>query len=354
VVREKRIKRPRNNKIKAVLKRAAFLLALNRVDGLKSNNMILHLGILIGSFLLLAFAGKWLIEAMSRIGVLLRLKEFVLAFFVIGIGATIPNLIIGLVAAFHKIPELSFGDVIGSNIFDISIVVGLAALISRGGLSSNSRTVQGSTVFVAVIALMPLFLIWDGVLSRLDGLLLLLAFAVYVGWLFSKKDRFTKTYDEPLRNFGPKEVLRDIFIILGGLGLLLVGGQGVVTSATFLYQTFHLPLSLIGIFIVAIGTCMPETFFSLQAARKGQDWMILGNQMGNVAITSTFILGLVSIIVPIKIADFSPYATARIFLIIAIISFFLFARTSQKITRREGLGLVAVYTAFLIFEILTK
>ena len=76
-----------------------------------------------------------MIDAMSRIGICLKLKEFVLAFFVIGIGATIPNLIIGIVSALNKIPELSLGDVIGSNIFDISIVVGLAALISRGGLS---------------------------------------------------------------------------------------------------------------------------------------------------------------------------------------------------------------------------
>ncbi|MFA6336236.1 MAG: hypothetical protein WCX48_11940, partial [Bacteroidales bacterium] len=131
--------------------------------------MILHILILLGSFILLAISGKWMIDAMSRIGVCLKLKEFVLAFFVVGIGATIPNLIIGVFSAVKGIPELSFGDVIGSNIFDISIVIGLAALISRSGLSSNSRTVQGSAIFMMIIALLPMALILDSELSRLDG-----------------------------------------------------------------------------------------------------------------------------------------------------------------------------------------
>jgi len=303
---------------------------------------------------LLALAGKWMIDALSRIGVCLKLKEFVLAFFVVGIGATIPNLIIGVVSALRGIPELSFGDVVGSNIFDISIVVGLAALVSRGGLSSNSRTVQGSSVFMVAIALLPLFLIFDGSLSRTDGILLLAGFAVYIVWLFSKKDRFTKVYENSKQKFSRREITKDVLSIFVGLILLCIGGQGVVYSATFLYETFNLPLGLIGIFVVAIGTCLPETFFSLQAARKGHDWMILGNQMGNVAITSTFILGIVALIAPIKIVDFSPFAVARIFLIIAIIAFFLMIRSGQKITRKEGLGLVGIYVAFLIAEILTK
>ncbi len=315
--------------------------------------MILNLSILIGSFLLMAFSGKWLIDALSRVGICFKLKEFVLAFFVVGIGSTIPNLVIGIFSAMNGIPELSFGDVVGSNIFDISMVVGLAALLSKGGLSSNSRTVQGSAIFTSAIALLPLFLIIDGSLSRLDGILLLVAFAIYAFWLFSKKDRFTKVYESCPSDFNKKEVIKDILVILLGLIMLLVGGQGVVKSATYLYQVSHLPLGLIGIFVVAIGTCMPETFFSLHAARKGQDWMILGNQMGNVAITSTFILGIVSLIAPIKIADFSPFALARVFLIIAIVSFFIFARTGQKITKKEGLVLISIYLTFLIIEILT-
>ncbi len=316
--------------------------------------MILQIAILLGSFLLLTLAGKWLIDALSRIGICLKLKEFVLAFFVVGIGATIPNLVIGVVSALNGIPELSFGDVVGSNIFDISIVVGLAALISRGGLSSNSRTVQGSAIFMVAIALLPILLIFDGNLSRADGIILLAGFVAYTAWLFSKKDRFTKVYENCSQNFSTWEIIKDVFTILAGLILLYIGGQGIVYAATFFYETFNLPLGLIGIFIVAIGTCLPETLFSLQAVRKGQDWMILGSLMGNIAITSTFILGIVSLITPIKIVNFSPFVIARLFLIIAVVAFFFLARTGHKITRKEGLVLIGIYIAFLITEILTR
>ena len=316
--------------------------------------MILQILILLSSFLLFALAGKWLIDALSRIGVCLKLKEFVLAFFIMGVGATLPNLIIGVTSALKKIPELSFGDVMGANIFDLSLVVGLVTLISRSGLSSSSRTIQGSSIFMMVIALLPIFLVLDGSLSRLDGIFLLAAFATYTCWLFSKKDRFTKVYKNCPLKFSTWEIVKDTFTITAGLLIIFIGGQGVVYSATFFYETFHLPLGLIGMFIVAIGTCMPETFFSLQAARKGQDWMILGNLMGNVIITSTFVLGIVSLIAPIKIVDFSPFAIARLFLIIAVLFFIFFVKTGHKITRREGLVLIGVYIAFLIVEILTR
>lgn len=316
--------------------------------------MILQILILLGSFFFLALAGKWLIDALSRIGVCLKLKEFVLAFFIMGVGATLPNLIIGVTSALKKIPELSFGDVMGANIFDLSLVVGLVTLISRSGLSSSSRTIQGSSIFMMVIALLPIFLVLDGSLSRLDGIFLLAAFATYTCWLFSKKDRFTKVYKNCPLKFSTWEIVKDTFTITAGLLIIFIGGQGVVYSATFFYETFHLPLGLIGMFVVAIGTCMPETFFSLQAARKGQDWMILGNLMGNVIITSTFVLGIVSLIAPIKIVDFSPFAIARLFLIIAVLFFIFFVKTGHKITRREGLVLIGVYIAFLIVEILTR
>ena len=316
--------------------------------------MILQILILLSSFLLFALAGKWLIDALSRIGVCLKLKEFVLAFFIMGVGATLPNLIIGVTSALKKIPELSFGDVMGANIFDLSLVVGLVTLISRSGLSSSSRTIQGSSIFMMVIALLPIFLVLDGSLSRLDGIFLLAAFATYTCWLFSKKDRFTKVYKNCPLKFSTWEIVKDTFTITAGLLIIFIGGQGVVYSATFFYETFHLPLGLIGMFVVAIGTCMPETFFSLQAARKGQDWMILGNLMGNVIITSTFVLGIVSLITPIKIVDFSPFLIARFFLIIAVLFFIFFVKTGHKITRREGLVLIGVYIAFLIVEILTR
>ncbi|MBI2038539.1 MAG: sodium:calcium antiporter [Candidatus Nealsonbacteria bacterium] len=308
---------------------------------------------LISCFLLI-LSGKWLIDALSRVAMILKLKEFVVAFFIMAVGTTIPNLIVGVVSALNGVPELSFGDVVGSNIFDLSLVMGLTALISKAGLSSNSRTVQGSSVFSIIIAVLPLILVLDGSLSRIDGVLLLLGFVIYGVWLFGKKERFTKVYDDSPSRINLNLLLKDAGIILVGIVLLFMGGQGVVKSATFFAQDLNLPIGLIGMFIVAIGTCLPETFFCLHAARKSQDWLILGNLMGNVVITATLVLGIVALIQPINIGSISYFAIARFFLLAAALFFFFFIKTSRKITKKEGLLLVGLYFAFIFTEIIVN
>jgi cation:H+ antiporter len=310
--------------------------------------------IFIVSCSLLVLSGKWLVDALSRIAMILSLKEFVVAFFIMAIGTTIPNLIVGIVSAINGVPELSFGDVVGSNIFDLSVVMGLAAIISKQGLSSHSRTVQGSSIFLIVIAVLPLILVLDGNLSRADGILLLLGFIVYSGWFFARKERFTKIYEGQPSQINLGLLFKDMGIITVGMVLLLAGGEGIVKSAVFFSQSMNLPLGLVGMFIVAIGTCLPETFFCLHAARKSQDWLILGNLMGNVVITSTLILGIVSLIRPINIGSISYFAIARLFLLAAAVFFFVFLKTGHKITKKEGLFLIGLYFVFLFTEIIAN
>ncbi len=320
----------------------------------KNNMILLHVLIFLISCLILALSSKWLVDALIRIALFLQLKEFVVAFFLMAFATSLPNLFVGVISALNKIPELSFGDVVGGNIFDLSILVGLTALISRDGLLAESRTVQGSSIFTISIAVLPLFLIFDGSLSRGDGVLLIFSFFCYIFWLFSKKDRFSKTYDHFHEALDSKRFLKDILIMTGGIILLMLGGEGVVKSASFFSQTFGLSLGLIGVLIVGVGNCLPETFFTIQAARKGQDWMILGNLMGSVVIVATLVLGIVALICPIEISDFSPFAVARFFLIISAVFFLFFVRTNRKITKKEALFLIGLYILFVLAEIFTK
>lgn len=306
------------------------------------------------SCFLLAFSSKWLVGALSRIALFLKLKEFVVGFFIMAFAASLPNLFVGITAALNKIPQLSFGDVIGGNIVDLSLVIGLAALLSRGGLSAESRTVQGSSIFTIFIGILPLFLISDLYLSRLDGVLLILSFILYLSWLFSKKERFTKVYNHAPRTINFKNFLKDLVFLILTILLLLIGAKGVVSSASVFSVTLNLPIGLIGLFIVGLGNCLPETFFSIQAARRGQDWMILGNLMGGVVITATLVLGIVALISPIKIASFSPFAIARIFLVISALFFLFCLRSDSKISKKEGILLLLIYIFFLITEILIK
>jgi cation:H+ antiporter len=299
----------------------------------------------------LAFSSKWLVDALSKIAKFLGWKEFVVAFFLMAFGVSVPNFFVGIISALNKIPELSFGDVVGGNIVDLSLVIGLAALISRMGLSASSRTVQGSSIFTIGIAILPLILISDGVLSRPDGLLLLLAFFIYISWLFSKRERFQKLYDGIVEPMSFKFFFKNLIKFLISVIFLLLAAQGIVKSATFFASYLNLPIGLIGILVVGLVNSLPEGFFSIQAARKGQDWLVLGDLMGGVVITATLVLGIVALICPIQIHDFSPFVIARIFLIISALFFFFFVRTDRQITKKEALFLILIYVAFVLFAL---
>ncbi|NQV00617.1 MAG: sodium:calcium antiporter [Parcubacteria group bacterium] len=316
--------------------------------------MTLHILIFITSFFLLVLSSKWLIDALIKLAKFLGWKEFVVAFFTMAMAGAIPNLSVGLSSVFHKVPQLSFAEIVGGNIVDLTVAVALAALISKKGLTLASRTVQGSAIFTLIVAVLPLLLIADGQLSQIDGLLLVSAFFVYIFWLFNKEDRFSKIYNKIKRPLGFKTVFQNIGILIGAIILLVLAAEGIVRSATFFSMSLNLPLVLIGILIVGLGNALPEIFFSIQAAKRGKDWLVVGNVMGSIIIPATLVLGIVAFFSPIKITDFSPFAIGRFFLIVSAIFFLLFIRTNRKITKKEAVFLLLIYLAFVLAEIMLK
>lgn len=314
--------------------------------------MILYIFIFIVSFFLLILSSNWLINALIKLAKFLGWKEFVVAFFTMALAGSIPNLSVGLSSVLHWVPQLSFAEIVGGNIIDLTIAVALAALISKQGLTLASRTVQGSAVFTLIIAILPLLLIFDGTLSQMDGLILILAFVIYISWLFSRKERFSKVYNKIKEPLGFKTAFKNIGILLGTIILLLLAAEGIVRSATFFSITLNFPLVLIGTLIVGLGNALPEIFFGIQAARKGKDWLVVGDIMGAVIIPATLVLGLVAFLAPIKIADFSPFAIGRFFLVISAMFFLIFLRTGRKITKKEAIFLLVIYLTFVLAEIL--
>lgn len=314
--------------------------------------LILYIFIFLTSCLLLVLSCKWSVGALLKISQCLGWKEFVVAFFIMAFASSAPNLFVGIISAINKIPQLSFGDVMGGNLVDLTLVLALAVFISKG-LEAESRIVQSTAIFTVFLATLPLLLISDGTLGRIDGIVLILSFVFYSLWLFRKKERFTKIYD----GIFPTSLtffLKNIALFIAGTLLIFLSAQGIIKSASYFSQFFKIPLGLIGLLIVGLGNSLPETFFSLSSIKRGETWMILGNLMGGVVNTATLVLGIVALICPIQIVDFSPFYIARIFLIISVISFLLFIRTNKKITIKEGLFLTGLYIAFLIVEILTK
>lgn len=314
--------------------------------------MIFYVLIFILSCILLILSSSWLVGALLRIAKFLGWKEFVVGFFIMAVATSFPNLFIGIISAIKKVPELSFGDVMGANIFDLSLVVAVSVFISKMGLSAKSRIVQGSAIFTMAIAILPLILVMDGIISRADGIILIAVFLFYIFWIFSKRERFEKVYDGDTISFGVFS--RNLGIFLLSVLLLIVAAKGLVESSLFFVESLNIPLSLVGMLIIGIGSSLPEAFFAIQAARKGQDWLLLGDLMGGIIIVATLVLGTVALIYPIKIADFSPYFAARIFLAISAIAFMIFVRTHEKITKKEAVALILIYLVFVASEILLK
>lgn len=312
--------------------------------------------IFIFSCALLLLMGKWVIDSLINLAYFLKLKEFVVAFFVMAFASCIPNFFVDISSALRGIPQLALGDIIGGNVVDLTIAVGLAALISRRGITTNSRVVQSSLIFTFIIAILPLLLILDGILGRIDGIILISVFFIYIYWLFSKKERFCKAYQEKKTNKGFRVLVKDLIKLSIGIVVILFAAQGIIKSSIAFSDIFNVSLPLVGILIVGLGNALPEVYFSLVSARKGQSWLILGNIMGAVIIPATLILGIVALISPIETSgfSFSSFAVARFFMIASAIFFFFFVKTDKKITQKEGLFLLSLYIVFLICEIFFK
>ena len=311
-----------------------------------------HILIFLASWAIFYFlSSEILIDALIKIAHYLRWREFVVAFFFIAFASSFPNLFVGVFSAFKDLPQLSFGEILSGNVFDLTIAIGLSALIAKDGLLAQSKTIQVSSLFTLLAALLPLFLISDGSLSRSDGILLILFFILYFSWLFKKEDRYRKIYEEKETPPSLKEFFKASFKLFFGILLLILASKGIVSSSIYFAQLLNLPISLIGILIVGIGNALPETYFALVSAKRKENWIVLGDLMGSVIVPSSLVLGTVALITPIKISPSLPLTLARIFLVFSAIFFFFFSRTGRKITKKEGIFLIFLFLLFFFLEI---
>ncbi|MEA2092423.1 MAG: sodium:calcium antiporter [Patescibacteria group bacterium] len=302
------------------------------------------------SCLVIIIASKWVISSLGSITRSLRWKEFVIAFFAASVGAVLPELFIGAKSAFSGVPELAFGNVIGQNLILFTFSAGICAFVLKE-IPVYSRTVRSGAVFALISVSLPFLLLYDGEISRVDGLVLVSAFILYTRWLFKDEDRFIKNSGEG--DLSKKEnpcFLKNMLIITAGFAVVLFAAEGIISSAGEFARLIGVPIGVVGIFFIGAGVALPETFFAIRLALKGHSWMILGGIMGAVSISSTLVLGIVALIEPIVITDFDPYRTARFFLLISAVLFWFFIKTKNVFTRKEAVFLFTVYLSFIIFE----
>lgn len=321
------------------------------------NQTLFHIAIFLGSLALLLLAARVIINHIIRVAHYLRWHQFVLAFMVMSFGSALTNLSVGVSSALKGTPELALGNVLGNNVVIFTLVMAMAIFVANG-LSIDSRLVKKSALFAVIASLLPVLLLWDGELGRGDAVALILLFLLYNFWLFSKRHFITggipdqgqhTPVEPPIQNF--RSFLKSAGSIAIGALLLIGASEGIVRSAHFFENAFAISILLVGILIVGLITALPELYFTALAARRGNNWIVLGEVLGEVVILSTFVLGVVALIQPIILEDFSPLVVARFFLLLSALFFLLFMRTGKKLNKKEGIILGAMYLAFVATEV---
>jgi len=307
--------------------------------------------IFIVSCFILVRSGMWVVKALIRIAQFLKLREFIVASFLMAFATSLPELFVGITSAVAGKPELPFGVIIGSNIVALTVMVALGALLGKN-LHVKGKVLQKSALYAALSSLLPLLLILDGVFSRKDGMILLAALVFYFVQLIAEEGKFRKVFNNQLKGWHHFKIfVKDMFVFLIGAAMLLLSAEGIVFSASKLAETFNLSLMVIGVSLVALGTSLPEIAFEIRAIGIGHKTMILGNIMGSVVINATLVLGLVGLISPFAITDFSPYLIGAVSTLAACWFFIKFIRSERKVTEMEALFLIGIYILFIVAEL---
>lgn len=294
-------------------------------------------------FILIKAAG-YAIKYSSRLAKSCRMPEFIVSFFIVALISLLPEATIAIISAIKGQSRLGLGTLLGSNITDLTLVLGVVALFSSNGIKVKSKILKNN-LFYVILLMFPLILGWDGRFSRVDGIILFLSGLLFFIKLYLENRRFHKEYTEAKREPVSKSF---IFLILS-MGVLLTASYFTVEYAVNIANDINLPVILIGITIIALGTCLPELIFSLRAVKKQHQELALGDIIGTVIADATIILGIVVLISPFDYNVYNLYVTA-VGMFLAGIFVVVFMNSEHTLSKKEGLFLLLFYIVYIILE----
>lgn len=310
------------------------------------------------SFILIKSADMVII-ALRRISKSSHTGIFALSAIILALGTSLPELFIGITSAIEKSPSLALGVVLGSNIANIALVGGITALVV-GKIEVHGNFLKRD-VFISLIAgILPIILILDGELSRVDGLVLLAAYAAYASSFFKsryleiaqehKKESFFYRFIRKFKNISGRRT-KEYGRLFVGVAFLLFSADAIVKVSGALAVSAKIPVFVIGLIVLAIGTSLPELAFSIRSIEDHQPSMFFGNILGSTIANSTLILGLTSLIHPIVVDAVSEYLVAAAVFVLVFLFFWAFIKSKRQLDRKEAIVLLSLYAAFLIFEL---
>ena len=297
---------------------------------------------------LVVLGADWLVNGASSIARRAGISEFVIGLTIVGFGTSCPELVVSLSGAIEGNSDISVGNVVGSNIFNVLFILGLTAMVLPVGMTDKNRRIDipitlGVTILLIILGITG-SMSGPGI-SRWEGVLMLLVFSVYFFYCFKSdsKDEFSETQQATL------SITKSIALTLTGLAGLIFGGDLFVDSATALARQIGVSDKFIAVTILAGGTSLPELATSLVAAIKGKEQLALGNILGSNVFNAMLILGLSSVITPLSFASMTIVDIITLVLSAVLLLIWAYTGRKNRIDRREGAAMLLCYVAYNVF-----
>lgn len=315
--------------------------------------MTIQILILTAGLLLILFGANLLVDGSSSVAKKSGLSEFLIGLTIVGIGTSTPEMVVSFFSSFQGKADMAIGNIVGSNIFNTMLILGVTALISPLIITrSNLRRDIPLNILVTILLIVlgmnfTIFGKGENVLSRLDGIILLAVFALYM-WSSFSSDTPDEDEGGDIKEYS---LLVSAGMIIGGLAGLVIGGRLFVDSATELAKIFGVSDKFIAITVMAAGTSMPELATCIVAALKGRGQLALGNILGSNISNILLILGGAALINPLSFGgmtyvDLGVVLACAVFILMSAYTF-----TKNKLDRAEGLILLLMEAGYMWYLI---
>ncbi|MEQ9399673.1 MAG: calcium/sodium antiporter [Longimicrobiales bacterium] len=309
--------------------------------------LIFDILLLVGGIGVLYFGAEWLVRGSARLAGSLGISPIVVGLTVVSFGTSAPELVVATTAAMTGSADLAVGNVMGSNLANIGLILGVTALIRPLQVASRVVWREMPLMLLVTVAIYPLA--WDGGLSRVDGVILLVALAAYLVFVFRSVEEeapdILGEYEEFMQASAQMENRvdwRDVALILVGCGGLVLGGRAIVEGALAVADALQISEVVIGLTVVAVGTSLPELATSLVAALRQEADIAVGNVIGSNIFNLAAILGVASLLEPLQFSDTVLSRELPAVLVLSLLVFPLL-RTEWRIQRWEGAVLLGSY-----------
>lgn len=307
--------------------------------------MVWQIGLLLGFGLVLAASAQIVVQAASVLARRFGLTSFAIGFLLLGVLTSTPEFFVAIQSAAAGVPQLSMGNLLGGSILLLSLVMGITSTL-LGRISLDHRLSFREIILASSVVASPILVLWDGNLTRPEGIFLIGLYLLH-GFLLNHKGRNGKKKMSYQRFHG---VWHEVGTLILGFGAMLVASKVIVESAQVITASLRMPPFVFGLVLLSIGTNLPEFALAIEAAVQRRKTIAFGDFLGSSA-ANTFILGLLGWFTPFEVAT-SERLWFSLVLLGSVTAFFLWALSSRRdITRKEGVGLIFFYVAFVVFEL---